>query len=164
MVGILAFTEPLQSPIQPKYPVSDRTHIDAKKKRKPHGNAIVATPSTYLLLLGLIVRGVPLLRLVRGVDDLAGRRTEGLRRSPGRHCENLSKWGGRDRKGEQREGKKSGCFENKIRRFLLLTEPGFRLVSSRAPGDFVALLGILSRGGEEVRRFVRSRVAKTLWR
>lgn len=33
MVGILAFTEPLQSPIQPKYPVSDRTHIDAKKEK-----------------------------------------------------------------------------------------------------------------------------------
>lgn len=152
-VSVLIQTSPPPKP----YPPDNRPPNNTPQKQRKFTRVPQPSTITYLLLLGLIVGGIPLLGLVRGVDDLAGRRAERLRRSPGgRHCEeiNLSRW-------EAKKEEKSPAGRGKVEVSCCWPRLGeFRLVSmwSGARGDFFRSGegGILSRGGEGPGRFVRS--------
>ena len=95
------------------YPPDNRPPNRGPQKQRKFTRVPQPSTITYLLLLGLIVGGIPLLGLVRGVDDLAGRRAERLRRSPGgRHCEeiNLSSWEEKKKKRRVRLGEERSKF------------------------------------------------------
>ena len=72
------------------YPAKFVHHTDPAVDRQSESEKRTTTAgsnATYLLLLGLVSGGIPLLGLLRGVRDRTGRRAELLGRRLGRHCD-----------------------------------------------------------------------------